>query len=272
MTEKQDFLFFQVLNIITVISVIIINSLANVIPIFGVNTGEVSDAYPNFFTPAGYVFSIWFIIYLQAIIFMIYQARKSQRTESYLGKIGFFYFLAGLANMAWIFVFHYSYAGMVANPPFFLASLILLLLVFLMLFFGYLRLGVGVSSAPRNEKLAVHLHFSVYLGWISVATIAAIASSINILVPAIPAETQHLATAVMLFVALILTLLMVYLRHDYGFALVILWAGAGIGVKWFTIPIILYSAIIVAIVIVVGLILIPYLKKSNLIQYYKGPE
>ncbi len=272
MTEKKSYLLFQVLNIITVISVIIVNILANALPLFGVNTGAVSDAYPNFFTPAGYVFSIWFIIYIQAIIFMIYQARKSQRNEGYLGKISFFYFLAGLANMAWIFVFHYSYAGMVANPPFFLVSLVLLLFVFLMLLFAYLRLGVGISSVPRNEKLAVHLHFSVYLGWISVATIAAVASSINILVPAIPAETQHLATAAMLFVALILTLLMIYLRRDYGFALVILWAGAGIGVKWFAIPIILYSAIIVAIVVVVGLILIPYLKKSNLIQYYKGPD
>jgi hypothetical protein len=76
----------------------------------------------------------------------------------------------------------------------------------------------------------------------------------------------------MLFVALLLALLMVYLRRDYGFAVVILWAGAGIGVKWITIPIIFYSAIAVAIILVVGMILIPYLKKSNLIQYYKGPE
>ncbi len=272
MTEKRSYLLFQVLNIITVISVIIVNILANALPIFGVNTGQVSDSYPNFFTPAGYVFSIWFIIYIQAIIFMIYQARPSQRSEDYLQKINLFYFLGGLANIGWIFVFHYSYAFMVANPPFFLASLVLLIVVFLMLLLAYIRLGVGVEKMPRNEKLAVHLHFSVYLGWISVATVAAIASSINILVPAIPTETQHLATAAMLFVAVFLALLMVYLRRDYGFALVFLWAGAGIGVKWITVPIIFYSAITIAIILVIGMILIPYLKKSNLIQYYKGPE
>jgi hypothetical protein len=272
MTEKKDYLLFQVLNIITVISVIIVNILANALPIFGVTTGLVSDAYPNFFTPAGYVFSIWFIIYLQAIIFLIYQARGSQRSEGYLGKIGLFYFFAGLANMAWIFVFHYSYASMVANPPFFLASLVLLILVFLMLLIAYLRLGVGVEAVPRNEKLAVHLHFSVYLGWISVATITAIASSINILVPGLPTETQHLATAAMLFVALVLTLIIVYLRRDYGYALVILWAAAGIGIKWLTVPIILYTVIAVAIILIIGMILIPYLKKSNLIEYYKGPK
>ena len=272
MSEKNDYRIFQVLNIITVISVIIINILANALPIFGVNTGQVSDAYPNFFTPAGYVFSIWFIIYIQAIIFMIYQARSSQRSEGYLGKISFFYLFAGLANIAWIFVFHYSYAFTVANPPFFLLSVVLLLIVFLMLLLAYLRLGVGVDAVPRKEKLAVHLHFSVYLGWISVATIAALASAINILVPAIPAETQHLATAAMLFVALLLTLIMVYLRREYGFALVVLWAAIGIGVKWLTIPVIFYSAIAVAIILILGMLIIPYLRKSNLIQYYKGPE
>lgn len=272
MTEKRNFLLFQVLNIITVISVILVNILANALPIFGVNTGQVSDAYPNFFTPAGYVFSIWFIIYLQAIIFMIYQVRGTQRGEGYLGKISIFYFLGGLANIAWIFVFHYSYAFMVANPLFFLLSVVLLIFVFLALLITYLRLAVGVEAVPRYEKLAVHLHLSVYLGWISVATIAALASAINILVPTIPTETQHLATAAMLFVALILTLLLVYLRRDYGVALVILWAAVGIGVKWFTIPVILYSAIAVAIILIIAMILIPYLKKSNLIQYYKGLE
>jgi benzodiazapine receptor len=272
MTEKKDYLLFQVLNVITVISVVTINILSSAFPLFGVNQGQISDAYPNFFTPAGYVFSIWFIIYLQSIIFMIYQARRSQRTEDYLGKIGFFYFLGGLANIAWIIVFPFSYAFMVANPPFFLASVVLLLLLFLMLLIAYLRLGVGVDPVPRNEKLAVHLHFSVYLGWISVATIAATASALNILVPGIPDATQHLATAAMLFVALVLTLIVVYRRRDCGYALVILWAAAGIGVKWLTIPIILYSVIAVAVILIIGMILIPYLKKANLLEYYKGPK
>ncbi len=272
MTEKKEYLLFQVLNIITVISVIIINILANALPIFGVNTGQVSDAYPNFFTPAGYVFSIWFIIYIQAIIFMFYQGRPSQRSESYVQKISFFYFFAGLANVAWIFVFHYSYAFMVTNPPFFFASVFLLVLVFIILLLIYLRLRIGIEPVPRSEKLAVHLHISVYLGWISVATIAAVASAINIIVPALPVETQHLATAVMLFVALILALIMIYLRRDYGFALVVLWAAIGIGVKWIAIPIIWYSAITIAVLLILGFLLIPYLKKSNLVQFYRGSE
>ncbi len=272
MTEKRDYLLFQVLNIITIISVLIVNILANALPLFNVNTGQVSDAYPNFFTPAGYVFSIWFIIYLQAIIFLIYQGRPSQRSEGYLQKIGIFYFLAGLANIGWIFVFHYSYAYMVANPPFYLLSVIFLILVFLMLLLVYLRLGIGIDAVSRNVKLAVHLHVSVYLSWLSVATIAGLASAINVLIPGIPSEIQHIATAAMLFVAVLLTLLMIYLRRDFTFGLVVLWSAIGIGVKWLTVPVILYSSITAAIILVIGLILIPYLKKSNLIHYYKGTE
>jgi hypothetical protein len=272
MTEKKDYLLFQVLNIIIVISFVTINILSSAFPIFGVNQGEISDAYPNFFTPAGYVFSIWFFIYLTAIIFMIYQGRRSQRTEGYLGKIGFFYFLGGLANIAWIIVFPFSYVGMVTNSPVFLVTVVLLLLLFFMLLIAYLRLGVGVYPVPSNEKFGVHLHFSIYLGWVSVAIIAATASAINILVPGIPDPTQHLATAAMLFVALVLTLIVVYRRRDYAFALVILWAAAGIGVKWVTIPIIFYSVIAVAVILIIGLLLIPYLKKSTLIEYYKGPQ
>lgn len=272
MSIKNNPIIFQILNAITVISVIIINILANALPLFGVNTGQVSDAYPNFFTPAGYVFSIWFIIYIQAIIFMIYQVRSSQRDKAYLTQINFFYFFAGLANMAWIFAFHFSYAFMVYNPPYFLGSVILLLVVFLMLLVSYLRLSIGIKPLQRSEKLAVHLHFSVYLGWISVATIAALASAINLIIPGIPAEIQHIATATMLVIALLLTLLMIYLRRDYGFALVILWAGVGIAVKQLLIPVIAYTAIAIAIILVIALIIIPYIKKSNPIQFYKCSE
>ncbi len=268
MPTKINPVIYQILNIITVISVIIVNILANVLPIFGVNTGQISDAYPNFFTPAGYVFSIWFIIYLQAIIFIIYQARASQRNESYLPKISFFYLFAGLANIAWIFVFHFSYAYTIANPPFFLASVGILLLVFILLLLAYLRLGVGKEAVSRGEKLAVHLHFSVYLAWISVASIAGIASALNILIPGLPSETQHLATAALLIVALLLTILMVYLRREFGFPLVVIWASVGIAAKWLAIPVIAYTAIAVAIILVIILLIIPFIKKHKFIDFY----
>jgi hypothetical protein len=268
MSLKINPVILQILNVITVIAVIIVNILANVLPLNGVNTGQVSDLYSNFFTPAGYVFSIWFIIYLQAIIFMIYQMRTSQREQAYLGQIGIFYFLAGLANMGWIFLFHYSANPI--NPPFFYGATALLLVILLLLLFIYIRLGVGKTEVPRSQRLAVHLHISVYLAWISVASIAGIASSLNALLPGIPDPTQWIGTAVMLVIALVLTLLMTYQRREFGFGLVVVWASIGIAVKWLLIPVIAYTAIAIAIVGIIAIILIPLLKKKNFVEYYLG--
>ena len=270
MTRKIDAVIFQVLNVIAVISVIIVNILANTLPLNGVNTGQVSDLYFNYFTPAGYVFSIWFIIYIQALIFMIYQLRPSQREETYLTKINIFYFLGALANIAWIFFFHYS-----ANPIFplfFFASVVMLLLLLLLMLLVFLRLGIGKEAVPRNVKFGVQLHFSVYLAWLGVASIAAIASALNVIIPGIPDTTQWFATAIMAVVAMLLAVLMVYLRRDFGFALVVLWASIGIALKWLFIPIITYTAIITSVIIVIALIVVPLIKRDGFVEYYLGPR
>ena len=266
---KINPVLLQLLNLITAIVVIIVNSLANILPLNGVTTGTVSDLYPNFFTPAGYVFSIWFIIYLQAIIFAIYQVRTSQREQAYISQIGIFYFLGGLANIGWIFMFHYSANPL--NPPFLYGATVLLLVLFLLLLFTYIRLGIGKSDVPRGQRLAVHLHISVYLAWLSVASIAGIASAINTLIPGIPDPTQWIGTAVMLVIALVLTLLMTYQRREFGFGLVVVWAAIGIAIKWLLIPIIAYKAIAVAIIGIIALLLIPFLKKTKFLDYYLGP-
>ena len=266
---KINPVILQILNLITVIAVIIVNMFANILPLNGVNTGTVSDLYANYFTPAGYVFSIWFIIYLQATIFAIYQVRKSQREQPYIGQISIFYLLAGLANIGWIFLFHYSANPI--NPPFFYGATVLLLTIVLLLLFTYIRLGVGKTDVPRAQRLGIHLHFSVYLAWLSVASIAGIASAINTLIPGIPDPTQWIGTAVMLVIALVLTLLMTYQRREFGFGLVVVWAAVGIAIKWLLIPIIAYTAIAVAIIGIIVLLLIPFLKKTKFLDYYLGP-
>jgi len=91
---------FQMANVVAVIAALVLNTLANALPLNGVTTGEVSDFYPNLFTPPGYVFSIWGVIYALAIVFMIYQVRPSQRSEAYLSQIGFLYLIGAVANNA----------------------------------------------------------------------------------------------------------------------------------------------------------------------------
>lgn len=141
-----------------------INYLATALPINGRTPGEISDSFPSLVTPAGYVFAIWGLIYLGLIAFAIYQAAPSRADDPQLRAVGWLFVLSCFFNSAWIFLFHYGqYAATELVMLGLLGSLIAI----------YLRLGTGRSApADRAEALALRLPFSLYLGWITIATIA----------------------------------------------------------------------------------------------------
>ena len=120
----------------------------------------------------------------------------------------------------------------------------------------------------REFKLAVHVPMSLYLGWISVATIAGIASVINAVIPGIPVEIQSTGTAIMLFVALGLTLYMLWDRRDLAFGAVVIWAVAGISLKQADNPIISMAALIVLAVAAAAVLIFPNVRKIRLLSYY----
>lgn len=145
----------KILNLIILLAVIAVNALANILPINGVSTGEVSAQYDNYFTPAGFTFSIWSIIYLGLLVFAIYQlVSKSFRAET----IGYLFVLNGLANMGWIMAWHYGY-------------LFVTLLLMGVLLYTLVIINLRVDKSGWQVKLP----FQIYLGWICVATVANIA-------------------------------------------------------------------------------------------------
>jgi len=258
--------------LIIIMATIAVNALANILPINGVGTGDVanSPAYFNYFTPATYVFSIWAVIYMLLIVFGLYQIRSGESGKDYLKQIGFLFVLNGLFNMLWIFVFHFSVAAgdiNTPNPGIFALSMIPMALILITLLLSYVRLGVGVKSVPTSEKFAVHLPFSVYAGWISVAIIANIASTINSFID-IPVDWQYLWTALVLVVALLITLLMLILRRDFAFGLVVIWASYGIYAKHSLISLIAIPALAVAVIVAVVIIILPFIRKKNFIDFY----
>ena len=208
--------------IFTVIATIIINGLANALPINGQNTGEISDRFKVYFIPAGYVFSIWGLIYLGLIIFAIFQALPTQRENPRLRAAGWWVSLGGLANTAWIFLWHYE-----QFPLTFVAMLVLLA----SLIITYLHLEIGRTSVTPSEQWAVRLPFSVYLGWITVATVANITSLLHYLKWDGFGIAPEIWMGIVLAVVLAITVLMNFTRRDAGYTLVILWALAGISVK-----------------------------------------
>ena len=92
------------LNVIAYVSTVLVNGLAGSTSIIGGrNTAEISDRYPTLITPAGYVFSIWGVIYVLLGIFVVFQALPSERGKEYQKRIGSLFLLSGIFNMMWLF-------------------------------------------------------------------------------------------------------------------------------------------------------------------------
>jgi len=238
-------------NILFFALTVIVNSLAGSTTIIGGrNTAQVSDANPTLITPAGYVFSIWGIIYILLGAFAIYQALPKQQGKDYQKKIGWLFVLSSLINITWLFVWQLEYLAF---------SVLLIFALLLTLITIYVRIGVGKSQAQLGEKLAIHLPFSVYLGWITIASIADVAATLvsyNWNGFGISPETW---TILVVAVALIITMLMLAIRKDVAFSLVVIWALIGIGVNHSVNQIVVtlteISAVIVAIAIIVTVFL-----------------
>jgi len=210
-------------NIIIFALTVVVNSLAGGTKLIGGQlTAAVSDANPTLITPAGYVFSIWGIIYILLGVFVVYQALPSQRGKDYQRKIGWLFALSSLINIGWLFLWQFEYLSL---------SVVLMFLLLATLISIYVRLGIGKSMASLRERLAVQLPFSVYLGWITVASIANVAATLVSLGWdgfGISPETWAILVVA---VALIITMLMLIARKDFAYSLVIIWALVGIGVK-----------------------------------------
>lgn len=214
--------FRQTSVVITILATIVINGLANALPINGLNTGEISDRFNVYFVPAGYVFSIWGLIYIGLIVFAIYQALPAQRENPRLRSTGWWISLGGLANIAWIFLWHYER---------FPLTLIAMLVLLGTLIITYLRLGIGRTNSSVAERWMARVPFSIYLGWITVATVANVSSVLDYVKWDGFGIAPEIWMGIVLAAVLVITILMNFTRKDIAYTLVILWALAGIGVK-----------------------------------------
>jgi hypothetical protein len=217
----------QISVALTILATIVVNVLANVLPINGQNTGAISDRFQVYFVPAGYVFSIWGVIYLGLIALAVYQALPSQRENPRLRSSGWWIVLGGLANITWIFLWHYEQ---------FPLTLIAMLVLLGTLIITYLRLGIGRSSVSKAETWTVRVPISIYLGWITVATIANVTSLLNFLKWDGLGIAPEVWMWIILVAVFVITTLMNFYRRDIAYTAVILWALAGISIKHADVP------------------------------------
>jgi hypothetical protein len=219
----------QIAVLLAVVATLVMNALANAIPLNGLTTGEISDGFDVLFTPAGYVFAIWGLIYIALVAFGIYQALPGQRDSRRLGEIRGAFIVSSAANIAWLLAWHYQ-----RFPLSMLAMLTLLISLMLI----YSRLEIGERGASSGGKWFVNVPMSLYLGWISVATIANAAIVLTDLGWGGWGLSDVTWTILMLVVAAGLGSYVALTRGDVTFVLVIIWAFVGIGVRQFDRPII----------------------------------
>ena len=237
----------QTLVIIAAFATIIFNVAANALPLNGLNTGELSDRFKIFFVPAGYVFSIWGLIYLGLIAYAVYQVLPAQRENPRLRSIGYLFILSCLANIAWLFLWHYEV---------FEFTLIAMGVLLLSLVAIYLRLDIGRGEVSNAEKWAVHIPFSIYLGWITVATIANTTQLLYYLGWNGWGISAEIWAVIMLTAGVVISAIMSLTRADIAYSLVLVWAYIGIAIQHNDTPIVANSALIGAGLIVVILILV----------------
>jgi hypothetical protein len=221
---KKQFLI-KVAVLVTYLTMIAANALANILPIGGITTGEISNFYPNLFAPAAYTFAIWGLIYLLLAGYVLYQfglfqKKKSKKREELLQKIAPYFIYSSIANTLWIFAWHYK---------------LITLSVFLMI--AILICLIRIANMLREKKFDLHekifilTPFSVYFGWITVATVANITTFlVSIRWYGFGIAEQNW-TVIILVVAAIIGILRILRDQNIIYGLVFIWAYIGIFVK-----------------------------------------
>jgi hypothetical protein len=208
-------------NMVAFSVTILLNVLSNALPINDQSMTEISARYASLFTPAGFTFSIWGLIYLALLVFVVWQALPAQRMSRKVAVISPWFKLNCLANALWIVVWHYNLLVL---------SMLLMLVILVTLIRIYAVLIAEIETAPFREHLVLYLPFSVYTGWIVVATIA----NASVLQTAWGLDDAGIAavdwTLVKLAFAGAIGATMLLRFRDIPFALVVAWAAFGISV------------------------------------------
>jgi hypothetical protein len=283
----------KLVALISFLLMIALNALANILPINGISTGEVSDSYANLFAPAGFTFSIWGVIYLLLALFTIYQfADRAGKSADSLKKqtedtsdgaayresagldqsikkgtisisyIRVLFIISSIINAVWILAWHYDFIGL---------SLILMfgLLICLILIHGHLR----KPELAFRDKLLIKLPFSVYLGWITVATVANITTWLVAIEWQGWGISESIWTIIVIVAAVLIALAVIAGSRDFVYGLVIIWSFAGILAKHLdgsgfdgSYPAIIISVSIALAIMAVAVILALFGKKLRLVK------
>jgi hypothetical protein len=224
MIKNKQKNLIPIITLVTYVGMIIVNSLANILPINGRGTGEVSDAYENLFAPAGLTFSIWILIYLLLFGYVVYQLTYykdflGENNDVFL-KVGVLFSISSIANSIWIFAWHYN-------------KILLSLFLMIGILISLIMINIFLRKKELNmlKHILIRLPFTVYLGWITVATIANITSYLVGIEWNQFGISEVMWTVVIIFAGMIIGNIAMIFYNSIAYGLVIIWAYIGIAIK-----------------------------------------
>lgn len=236
---------YSIINLIGVIAVIFFNYYLNTSGINGNTVGSISDKYDSLFTPAGYAFAIWGIIFLAILIqaiFLIVRAFQPEKDQNPITQIGLGIFITNMLNIVWLFAWLHEYTSV---------SVVIMILLLITLLAVVVRTNMERWDAPLKIIFFIWWPICLYSGWIAVATIANISAWL--------AKTgwtggisETTWAAIMMIVATLLGLVMIYKRNMREFAMVVVWALVAIAVRhWDTYPVLKYTALVGSVILII---------------------
>lgn len=215
-------------NLIGLSAVLIMNYLANALPLNGKSTGELSDQYPNLFTPAPVTFAIWGVIYGWLLVWGAFQLaalfnqKVAAKMEPMLDKIGWLFAYSCLLNIAWLFAWHWEQVlialAILANMLYILTQL-------------NRAAAVGISTTSKLEKWLEHVPLGIYQGWLSVAVIANATAWLVSLGWSGSGIAESVWAIIMVLIGGLLAIFMVFRLNNLGHGLAVAWALFGIYLK-----------------------------------------
>ncbi|MGF7050278.1 tryptophan-rich sensory protein [Paenibacillus sp. DS2015] len=229
-------------NLVAFLAMILINVLVNTTTLLGERkTADISDMYPTYITPAGYAFSIWSLIYILLAGFVIYQFRHSNTSRDSVQSVGIWFIISCLLNITWLLLWQYLYIEL---------SVVVMVLLLLTLIVLYTRTRRIVYPTP-GEFWLVKLPFSLYLGWICVATILNVAIVLSKNEWSAFGISDITWAIIMLCVGAVLAILISFPYRDSAIPLVFVWAYIAIAVKQREVENVFLTASIIAVIMVI---------------------
>lgn len=226
---------------------IVINTLSNLFPPGGQNIGEIANTILAgvLITPANYAFAIWGLIYLGLMAYGIYQYSRDRRHQPEIQRTNQLLIVASVAQILWIFLFTLEQ---------FAWSILAMVGILLPLIGIYLTLDIGRGRVSRQRRWQAHIPFSVYLGWIAVATVVNVASALYAANWTGWGLSPITWTVIMVVIAALLAAAIMVTRQDAAYALVTVWALLAIALRHTTITAIWATAAVAAVILVAWVI------------------